>query len=74
MAITSDSTTSSPGQVSGNESDTTDTSGETYASDLPSWETTDLKSLAQEGKLYGIDPHVIGSTHSGRRTWYRRLY
>ena len=61
MAITSDSTTSSPGQVSGNESDTTDTSGETYASDLPSWETTDLTSLAQEGKLYGIDPYVIGA-------------
>ena len=62
MAITSDSTTSSPGQVvSGDESDTSDTSGQTYASDLPSWETTDLTSLAQEGKLYGIDPYVIGA-------------
>ena len=60
MAITSDSTTSSPGKVSGSESDTTDTSGETYASDLPSWLTDDLTSLAQEGKLYGIDPHVLG--------------
>jgi hypothetical protein len=58
MAITLDSTSSVAGQVS---DDTTDTSGETYASDLPSWLTDDLTSLAQEGKLYGIDPHVLGA-------------
>jgi hypothetical protein len=61
MAITSDSISGAAGQVSGGESDTSDTSGETYASDLPSWETTDLTSLSQEDKLYGIDPHIIGA-------------
>ena len=58
MAITSDSTTPTSGQVS---DDSSDDSSEQYASDLPQWEIGDLESLSQEGKLYGIDPHVIGA-------------
>ncbi len=58
MAITSDSTAGTAGQVS---DDSSDNSSEQYASDLPQWEISDLESLSQEGKLYGIDPHVIGA-------------